>query len=97
MRLIDADALIERIDDEIRKAIEREEIYDYMEDDRSHLIAWLQTQPTAYDVDSVIEELEINEEFFRDMDDDFYYEGMHHAFIDAIEIVRRGGVDAQAQ
>lgn len=46
MRLIDADALIERIDDEIRKAIEREEIYDYMEDDRSHLIAWLQTQPT---------------------------------------------------
>lgn len=47
MRLIDADALIERIDEEIRKAIEREEIYDYMEDDRSHLIAWLQTQPTV--------------------------------------------------
>ena len=47
MRLIDADALIERIDDEIRKAIEREEIYGYMEDDRTRLIAWLQTQPTA--------------------------------------------------
>lgn len=37
--------------------------------------------------------MEANEEFFRDMDDDFYYEGMYHAFIDAIDIVKRGGND----
>lgn len=92
MRLIDADALIERIDDEIRKAIEREEIYGYMEDDRSHLIAWLQTQPTAYDVDKVCEELDICSaiNFGRG---NAYDTGKMDAYDDAIDIVIRGGID----
>lgn len=49
--------------------------------------------PTAYDVDAVIEELQTNEEFYRDMDDDYYYEGMHQAFVDAIRIVKEVGIN----
>lgn len=92
MRLIDADELIERIDTEISNAIERGDIFDYMEDDRCHLIAWLQTTPTAYDVDKVVEELE-NEKTKRN-DTITLCEAELNGIMDkAIDIVKRGGVD----
>ena len=74
------------------RLIDADDLIKYIPLEEHGAIVAVKCCPTAYDVDSVIEELETNEEFYRDMDDDFYYEGMHHAFIDAIEIVRRGGV-----
>lgn len=91
MRLIDAQAVINLIAD-IQyddRYINNNEVFVALETVRDCVF----NLPTTYDVDSVIEEMEANEEFFRDMDDDFYYEGMHHAFIDAIDIVKRGGND----
>ena len=55
----------------------------------------LKEQPTAYDVDKVMEQLEEGEEFYRKQyekyleDEDF---GNWEAYKDAIEIVRKGGV-----
>lgn len=77
------------------RLIDADDLIKYIPTEEHGAIVAVKCCPTAYDVDSVIEELETNEEFYRDMDDDFYYEGMHHAFIDAIDIVRRGGVNEQ--
>lgn len=57
MRLIDADELINRINEEIQNAINRGDIVDYLEDDRANVVAWLFTEPTAYDVNKVIEQI----------------------------------------
>ena len=99
MRLIDADALIQRIDLEIRKAVEREEIIDYMEDDRVHVIDWLATQPTAYDVEKVISEID---KCSIDNTDWSYSANPKLASYylsrtsEVIDIVKRGGVDEQS-
>lgn len=60
-------------------------------------IAEIKQQPTAYDVDKVIEQLENeaenNVEFFTDDYRDDYYRGAYAAYNDAIEIVKGGGRD----
>lgn len=79
MRLIDADALLKQLleakDDEIIKAV----------------IGLVQTQPTAYDVSRVVEQLES----LSNAEADYYY-ATSNDVIDrenAIDIVKRGGVE----
>ena len=89
MRMIDADKMLERLEvwntsDNTDKAL-----YNF---------AWnrIAEQPTAYDVNKVIEQLE-NEasrcaSFFCDDYRDDYERGKFEAYNEAVEIVKRGGV-----
>ena len=88
MRMIDADKMLERLkvwntSDNTDKAL-----YNF---------AWnrIAEQPTVYDIDKVIEQLE-NEasrcaSFFCDDYRDDYERGKFEAYNEAIEIVKRGG------
>lgn len=78
MRLIDADAFIEDIglDEENAREENLGEIVTLEDFDR---------QPTAYDVDKVIEQLE---EYVKESSNVDY----NRAMIEAIEIVRTGGI-----
>lgn len=90
MRLIDADAVIERIEKVIQKAIERGEITDYMEEESAYVIAWLYTEPTAYDIDEVINDLE-NASYCKSTPTfDHPYTDSVIDLDEAIDIVKRG-------
>ena len=90
MRMIDADKMLERLEvwntsDNTDKAL-----YNFV---------WnrIAEQPTAYDVNKVIEQLE-NEasrcaSFFCDDYRDDYERGKFEAYNEAVEIVKRGGVE----
>lgn len=60
----------------------------------SEWISLIEEQPTVYDIDKVIEQLENeaanNTEFFTDDYRDDYYRGAYAAYCEAIEIVKRG-------
>ena len=73
MRLIDAD--------KFKKYLQKYLHY-------GHAIPWVDAQPTAYDLDKVVEQLE--NEFKK-----YYVENWNKApyLVKAIEIVRGGGVD----
>lgn len=77
MRLIDADALLKQLleakDHEIIKAV----------------IGLVQTQPTAYDVEEVVAELEDLRQFIFD---DMIVGYCQSTITKAIDIVRKGGV-----
>lgn len=84
MRLIYADAMLERLEewntkDKIDKALYNFALNRVME------------QPTAYDIDKVVEELKESATYDTYWDDGGYSIDLY----DAIEIVRRGGVDAR--
>jgi hypothetical protein len=82
MRLIDADALIERIYEYQSKAIDTEDI-----------IHSIKTMPTAYDIEKVVAELEEMEEKaikVKNVTVSSYACGMIHK---AIDIVRKGGME----
>ena len=90
MRMIDADKMLERLEvwntsDNTDKAL-----YNF---------AWnrIAEQPTAYDVNKVIEQLDNeaanNTEFFTDDYRDDYYRGAYAAYCEAIEIVMKGGAE----
>lgn len=90
MRLIDADALVERIN----------ALYEWCEDERKigleQAMCIIHEQPTAYDIDKIAEELALarerwNTEFMSSLDT--YDIGRSRGYDDAIYIVRRGGVD----
>lgn len=49
-------------------------------------------QPTAYDVDKVVEELNEQQNDVSCIDDDMYCIGVANGLADAIDIVKRGGV-----
>lgn len=72
MRLIDADALIKR--------------WKYHFNHRNSLVNCIMTQPTAFDVDKVVEKLEEYKKQWMDPD---YLDGID----EIIDIIRKGGVE----
>lgn len=89
-RLIDADKLLE----ETRKDRDYAEKNGFLDMyyERQTLIDRIESQPTAYNVDKVVEQLES----LRNAEADYYYAGSNDVIDreDAIEIVKGGGVDA---
>ena len=87
MRLIDADELIEMIKDHNKKcsAVLSGAVKEIYEIAHEHIINLVEIQPTAYDVENVVEKLE--EQSFG------YYltDGEAVDLEDAIECVRNGG------
>lgn len=87
MRLIDADKLIEVLHESLEGDCDLREDYEFMGIDE-----FIKNQPTAYDVDKVVDELEE----YSNAD-----EAERHGTIpvieldDAIEIVKRGGIDGR--
>ena len=97
MRLIDADKLLE----ETRKDRDYAEKNGFLDMyyERQVLIDRIESQPIAYDVDKVVEELEeLKMRYFLtiantgDEKSDFAYENVGNALDKAIEIVKHGGV-----
>ena len=77
MRLIDADEL----------KVYLQEYLHY-----EHAIPWVDAQPTAYDVEKVVAELE-DAKFLMPPENDSHYSDDGLFLEDAIEIVRKGGVE----
>ena len=78
MRLIDADVFKEIVGTETKL--------------RRMVCDLIDSQPTAYDVDKVLEQLEENKDEAKFMwDEDDFYKGQAWAYQDAIDIVRNGG------
>ena len=103
-RLIDADKLLEETRKDRDYAIKNGFLDMYYE--RQALIDRIEAQPTAYDVDKVVEKLEEERELsYADFDryaeevspcldaeyDDFFHRGLERA----IKIVKGGGIDAE--
>ena len=86
MRLIDADTLLEAIDP-MYKA-KKDIVPDNFAEGCVQMEKLIKQQPTAYDVDKVIEELTDNAIEENNIDYD-----MEISLEDAIDIVKRGGVD----
>lgn len=97
MRLIDADVFVEDLDTEaLNLAMDglkgtprpRQHLYE--------IIDRINEQPTAYDIDKVVEELEkLADESYKAYCIDFYpYDrAKYDAYTNAIEIVNKGGVE----
>lgn len=85
-RLIDADDFFERMKNDIDLCAEMEMCGE------EALKKYLDLQPTAYNVDKVVEQLES----LRNAEADYYYAGSNDVIDreDAIKIVKGGGVDA---
>ncbi len=101
MRLIDAEELIEQIWEKHKKT---EEPYDFCVDELKEvfcgIVALVDAQPTAYDPDKVVEQLEklkslvpVNRVLDDIVNDKPKELGMLIAYEKAIEIVKGGGVD----
>lgn len=97
-RLIDADELIEAM----RKTEEEYEM-SMLSTSWWTSLNVIEVQPTAYDVDKVVSELEQQAEIYRHRGfeheqkgfsnyADRYY-GKQHSYLNAIDIVRKGGVE----
>jgi hypothetical protein len=78
-RLIDADALLER--------------WKYKFDHSKSLEECIKTQPTAFDVEKVVEELENERKLNADAYDYQLGKEKARSYEHAIHIVRKGGVD----
>ena len=104
MRLIDADITIKELNDRIARLDARQQIY--MENGLTSIAdsmarkielciecrELLEHQPTAYDVDKVVEQLgkkQNNKGFGGTIQEIFYDSGLE----DAVEIVKGGGLD----
>ena len=90
MRLIDADELI--------KYIKIWEIGTSISSDQKEFIDCINKQPTAFDVDKVVEQLEklaneANDKILEAGGLQLYYDGYEDAMRSAVEIVKGGGVD----
>ena len=89
-RLIDADKLKEAINSSLntgRETFSPEIIYEAVDE-----------QPTAFDVDKVVEQLEkladeANDKILEAGELQLYYDGYEDAMRTAVEIVKGGGVD----
>ena len=93
MRLIDADKLIEEL---TIKAVSKDA---HIISIANAVVNLVNNQPTAYDIDKVVEELEeVKMRYFLtiantgDEKSDFAYENVGNALDEAIEIVKQGGV-----
>ena len=105
MRLIDADKILEQLDDDInitsefaKKSIKYD---DYRDFDKSFAILYMlksyraivEDMKTAYDIDKVVEQLEELREW-EDVDGKAYYTMSEKQVINkAIKIVKVGGID----
>ena len=90
MRLIDADELI--------KYIKIWEIGTSISSDQKEFIDCINKQPTAFDVDKVVEQLEklaneANDKILEASGLQLYYDGYENAMRTAVEIVKGGGVE----
>ena len=85
-RLIDAD----KLKADLEKAISKNEDMDCL--DFLRVASFIDAQPTAYDTDNVVEQLDKVSDYYE-----FDEQGMEHVqmlrLVDAIEIVKGGGVD----
>ncbi len=85
-RLIDAD----KLKADLEKAISKNEDMDCL--DFLRVASVIDAQPTAYDPDKVVEQLDKVSDYYE-----FDEQGMEHVqmlrLVDAIEIVKGGGVD----
>ena len=90
MRLIDADKLLEETRRDRDYARKNGFLDMYYE--RQVLIDRIEAQPTAYEPEKVVKQLES----LRNAEADYYYAGSNDVIDreDAIEIVKGGGVDA---
>ena len=87
MRLIDADKLIEVLHKSLEGDCDLRKDYEFMGIDE-----FIKNQPTAYDVDKVVEQLgkkQNNKGFGGTIQEIFYDSGLK----DAIEIVKGGGMN----
>lgn len=86
MRLIDADKLIEVLHESLEGDCDLREDYEFMGIDE-----FIKNQPTAYDVDKVLEQFEVGlaNECVYERDQKVYTEAIRCA----IEIVKGGGVN----
>ena len=90
MKLIDADELI--------KYIKIWEIGTSISSDQKEFIDCVNKQPTAFDVDKVVEQLEkladeANDKILEAGGLQLYYDGYEDAMRTAVEIVKGGGAD----
>lgn len=76
MRLIDADAFFNNLD---------------AYSDKNKLQKMLDKQPTAFNIEKVVEQLEKHKEVYSNIEQERYFEGKVVGLSDAIEIVKRGG------
>lgn len=92
MRLIDADELEGHIKIlGIWDEVENKDVF--TNDIKDAILKLIDAQPTAYDPDKVVEQLDKVSDYYE-----FDEQGMEHVqmlrLVDAIEIVKGGGVDA---
>ena len=88
MRLIDADKLIELIQKDMEYAFDNGFLTEGFE--REHLIIAIRNQPTAYDIDKVVEEFEKVKTINVDVGYGTIYKTIRKDV--AIEIAKQGGV-----
>lgn len=92
MGLIDADKIINRLDAVTKDGGENVKVFSI-----NDIKQLLNNEPTAYDVDKVVEQLEQKMERARDKEQENtseYFEGEADGFEFAIEIVKVGGIDS---
>lgn len=89
MRLIDADKLIEVLHESLEGDCDLREDYEFMGIDE-----FIKNQPTAYDVDKVVEQLKNEKEFWSDANahNKEIVKQKARSYAYAIEIVKGGGV-----
>ena len=91
MRLIDADALLKRLEKshEYHAKTSREEVLLFRD------IRIINEQPTAYDPDKIVEQLENERKFWENAYNRNLGKEKARSYEHAIEIVKGGGVDAK--
>ena len=91
MRLIDADALVKRLEKshEYHAKTSREEVLLFRD------LRIINEQPTAYDPDKIVEQLENERKFWENAYNRNLGKEKARSYEHAIEIVKGGGVDAK--
>lgn len=94
MRLIDADGLVTKILEEHKKA---EDTYDLCVDEVKDIlcgiVSLIDEQPTAYDLDKVVAELERKKFIEQETILSDIHQGFNAGLSAAIQVVKGGGVD----
>lgn len=89
MRLIDADELLEALHESLEGDCDLRKDYEFMGIDE-----FIENQPTAYDVDKVLEQLENEKKFWNDATyNKEIGKQKARSYAYAIEIVKGGGID----
>lgn len=103
MRIIDTDKLIKCVEESRKNNCHKNKnVYTNHKNEHDHFIHMICCQPTAFDVDTVIEELEdLKMGYFLtlantgDADKDCAYLNTANAIDRAIEIIKRGGTNEE--